>query len=189
MRRIRDISYLSNHLDVNLLLCFFGEQPYLIDSCFTFPRNSFNFQYSRKLSHFCIHFLIFLPRSADNVKCFFPFQMFFPWIDGIISNKELIKLLKRARQDNLDNFLLLSINNLRIKKINLNISLVKQFVLVYFFNTIHLILTLRCQNIRWQCLFLPKSIDNSISVIIFKSWKSKFLLLFFLIFCIDSFDH
>ena len=109
--------------------------------------------------------------------------MLLSWVNCLITDEKVVELFQRARQHNFYDLLLFCINYLRIEKVYLNIGLIQNFhLIIIFLRLFHLILILRGKNLRRQCFFLPKSINNFVSIIILEPWKNIFLFLFPLIF-------
>ena len=106
--------------------------------------------------------------------------MFFPWIDGIIRDKKVVELLKRARKNNFNNFLFLGVNYLRIEEADLYAGLIKQFHLSYFLTWLKFLLILSCEDFRGKGFLFPESIDDLIGIAILKSWEQVLLFLFFM---------
>lgn len=189
---IRDIWHLSYYLqgnvtilEINVLLVLLYH-PHLTHPCFTYKRNAFYSQLSCYFSHISSKLITFLPRLNYDCMSFFQLQMCFSGIHFcIIVKKKVKELINWARQDDFIHFLFFFLHNFRIKKADLDVTLIKgSSGSKWFLSLIQIIFFLMTIEYFWRYLFLlPKSINNPKSIVAFKASKMSFnkgMIIFFL---------
>jgi hypothetical protein len=174
---VGNVGHLGYDFDVDFFLGAFGQHPDLVERGLALEGHSLDLDGPVDLAHVCVHLLVPLPGSADNVAPFLAFEVLLPRVDGVVGHEKAVELFDRAGKDHFAYLLLLGLDYLGVKYVNLHVGLVNQFVLVGFLRRLALVLVLRNQHLRRQSLFFPEGVNDPVGVVVLEPRKDKLLVL------------